>query len=510
MVGCVVGSVKQAHNKMLSLVHSRSIAPPAGQSVLSFQMKRIVAMLLATVVMTPSLFAQDALPMITLQQSLDAALANGDNWRILQGSLAATRAQHAENVSKNSFGLSASAAAGYNDAIYNNSSLLSSKSTSLGSASTTQGGAVGLDLASPLTSVSVSANPFSPPYGNTASIPGAGDITTGLNLTVSQVVWDGYPGGPTQATVDKSFLNLQGQELSTESGRLNLIYQVKQAYYAMFTAVQDLDSKRQILDRQNALLEQIQAIYNLKQASAVDLKTAQINAHSADIDVRTSDHTLRLARIRLSILMGVPTDRQFSVAQPADEQVPAGTLEEAISVALSRRVDLRLIELNRKSNAVDLAVARGLAAPTVSLIGGVDMVIDNTTNTYAGLANAGVKIAMPVLDAGASRNLVDQSTQLDQVYQVQMSQLQKSVAADVQDAWESMQLAKEKVELAQETAQNDDLLVDVYKVQRATGTASTQDLLTASVNAANAHTAAVQAQSSAQLAVLQLLNVMGY
>ena len=117
---------------------------------------------------------------------------------------------------------------------------------------------------------------------------------------------------------------------------------------------------------------------------------------------------------------------------------------------------------------------------------------------------------MPVLDAGAAQNLVDASTRLDGVYAAQMNQLQKSIAADVQDAWETMELQKEKVELARETAENDDLLVDVYKIQSRNGTASTQDLLTASVNAASAHSAFVQAQASAQLAVLQLLNVMGY
>jgi outer membrane protein TolC len=474
-------------------------------------MKRMVVVLLACVTSGSALFAQESLPVITLQQTIDAALANGDNWKILQGNLAATRAGHYENVSKNSLGLSASASAGYNEALYNNGTLLSNKSTTLGAVSTTQGGAVGLDLASPLTSVSVSANPYSPPFGNTSNLgPGSGDLITGLDLSVSQILWNGYPGGPTKATVDKSFLNLQGQELSTESGRLDLIYQVKQAYYAMFTAVEDLDSKNQVLARQNALLDQITAIYNLQQASAVDLKTAQINAHSADIDVRTAEHTLRLARIRLSILMGIQSDKQYTVAQPASEQVPAGTLEEAISVALNRRVDLKLIELSRRSNAVDLALARGLATPTVSVVGGVDMLIDNTANTYAGLANAGVKIAMPVLDAGAAQNLVDQSTRLDEVYQVQMSQLEKSIAADVQDAWESMELAKEKVDLDQETAQNDDLLVEVYKIQREQGTASTQDLLTASVNAATAHSQAVQAEAAAELAVLQLLNVMGY
>jgi outer membrane protein len=477
-------------------------------------MKPMFAVLLA--VMAPALgaFAQDTTPVITLQQTLDAALANGDNWKILQGTLAVTRAGYAENVSRNSLTLGGTAEAGYNYAFYNNGELALSRASSLGStASPTQGGQVGVGLSGPLTSVNVTAAPFMPPIGNVpASVPpGLSDTTSSLGLSVSQTLWNGYPGGSTQATVDKSFLNLQAQELSTESGKLNFIYQVKQAYFTMFTAIQDLDSKKQILDRQSSLLDQITAIYNLKQASAVDLKTAQINAHSAEIDVRTSEHTLRLARIRLAILMGMPTDKDFTVAQPPEEQVPAQTLEQAISVALSRRVDLKLIELSRKSNAVDLAVARGLATPTVSLVGGVNLVLDNSfNNAYVGLADAGVRIAMPILDAGTARNLVDQSRQQDQVYQVQMSQLQKSIAADVQDAWESLQLARDKVELAQETAQNDDLLVDVYKIQRATGTASTQDLLTASVNAATAHTQAVQAQSAAQLAALQLLSVMGY
>jgi len=450
-------------------------------------------------------------PIVTLQQCIDSALAVSDSYHILQGNLGVSQAAYAESVSRNSFGLSASAGAGYNELLYNNGSLLSSKSSSLSSStSTAQGAAVGVGVSSPLTSVSLSAVPFSPPAGNTPSSPGSTDLTSDLGLAISQTLWNGYPGGTAKAAEDKSLLSLQGQQISTESGRLGLIYQVKQAYFAMFTARQDLDSKRQILDRQNALLQQITAVYNLQQASAVDLKTAQINAHSAEIDVRTSEHTLRLARIRLANLVGIAADKRFDVTQPADETLPARTLGEAVSIALQRRTDLKLIELNRKSNAVDLALARGLSTPTVSVIGGVDMVIDNTANTYAGLANAGVKVAMPILDAGAARNLVDQSTRLDQVYQSQSAQLRKSIAADVQDAWESMELAREKADLAAQTADNDDLIVDVYKIQSRNGTASTQDLLTASVNAATAHTAAVQAQAATQLAVLQLLNVMGY
>lgn len=457
---------------------------------------------------------QQTLPVITLQQSIDAALSNGESWKILQGNLSVVRAQHAENISRNSFTLAGNAAGGYNYAVYDNPSFAASKIGSLSSVEGTQGASVGISLASPLTSVSVSATPWVPPIANTSGLAGYGDTTGGLGLSVSQVVWNGYPGGSTQAVVDKSLLNLRGQELSTESARLSLIYQVKQSYYTMFTALQDLQTRQQIFQRQNALLDQITAVYNLKQASEVDLKTAQINAHSAEIDVRASEHTLRLARIRLANIMAIPADPPFTVVQPPDEQLPAATLADAVSAALSRRVDMKLIQLNKRSNAIDIAVARGQATPTISVGGGASLFMDyypsNPNNGWAGLVNAGVKVAMPVLDAGASQNLVDAGTRLDGIYTVQIRQLQKSIAADVQDAWEAMELQKERVELARQTAENDDLLVEVYKVQSRSGTASTQDLLTASVNAANAHTAFVQAQAAAQLAVLQLLSVMGY
>jgi cobalt-zinc-cadmium efflux system outer membrane protein len=328
-----------------------------------------------------------------------------------------------------------------------------------------------------------------------------------LNLT--QTLWNGYPGGPTQAVVDKSLLTLKSRQLATDSGRLSIVFRVKQAYYTMLAAQQNADVTRQILDKQNGLLAQITAVYNLRQASDVDLHTAQINARSAQVDVENADHTLRISRIQLAILMGRPTEDEFSVAPPDPQPLPAAGLSDAISQALSRRTDFQQLELSRRSNQVDLTLARGQGTPTVSVTGGVAGWQD-WNNTSAWLANAGVKVAMPILDAGAVKNLVDAALKQDQILALQERQLQKSIAATIQSDWEAVQIQNERVEVARLTAENDDRLVDVYRIQNQNGTASTQDLLTASVNAASAHTAYVQAQSSAQLAVLQLLSDMGY
>ncbi len=450
-------------------------------------------------------------PVLTLSQSIDAALANGDDYRLLQANLDLARSQHAENVSRNSWGLSGSAGAGYN-LPGGDSGVLAAKQSSLSSiTSSTQGAVVGIAAASPQTSVSVTANPWAPPVQPLGSpIPGiAGDSFGAVGVNLSQIIWNGYPGGPTQATVDKSRLALQGTVISTESGKLGVIFRVKQAYYSLLAAQENAKVTRQILEKQNGLLAQITAVYKLKQASDVDLKTAQINARSAQVDVENADHLVRIARIQLSILMGRPSTEEYSVVQPEAPALPASSLPEAISLALTHRVDFQQLELSRKSNQVDLALARGQATPSVSVNGGFSQYVDWNLKS-AWLLNAGVKVAMPILDAGAARNLVDAAVKQDQVFSVQERQLQQNIAAAIQSDWENMQILNERAEVARLAAENDDLLVEVYRIQNQNGAASTQDLLTASVNAASAHTAYVQAQSNAQLAVLQLLSDMGY
>jgi outer membrane protein TolC len=469
-------------------------------------MKIGMLMLVCALLPLAAAAAQDSAPVITLSQSIDAAMAGGDDVKLLKATLAVGRAQHAQNVSRNSFTLGGSASAGYNIPAGDTKVLSAYQSVLAAGAAAAQGAQLGVGVNGPLTSVQLSASPWIPPLPNAVNQ----DTAASVGLSVSQTLWNGYAGGPAQAAVDKSLLALQGRELTTDSGLLTVVYRVKQAYFTMFAAQQNLKVTRQILERQNALLQQLTAVHDLKQASDVDLKTAQINARSAQIDVLNAERALRQARTQLAILMGRETGGEFSVAQPAEQPLPAATLQEATAQALDRRVDIRQVELSRQSNRVDLALARGQATPTVSLSGGVNDVLDYSGPTSAWYANLGVRVSMPILDAGAARNLVEAALQQDEALRVQGEQLRKSIAAAVQNDWENVQLANERVELARLSAENDDLLVEVYRIQVQNGTASTQDLLTASVNAAGAHTAYVQAQSNAQLAVLQLLSDMGY
>jgi outer membrane protein len=450
----------------------------------------------------PGAAAQESVPVVTLEQSIDATLSNGDDIRILQRNLDVSRAQHALNISRNSLSLAGSAGYSGTAAFGSQQSFITNKTVS-SPLSTASGPSAGVAIAGPLTSVSVNAIPYMPPA------PGA-DATGAVGVSVTQTLWNGYPGGQSQATVDKSRFTLQGRELATQSGTQGLLYNVKQAYYTMLSAQRSLALKKQILEKQSSVLKQIMAIYNLKLASTADLKTAQLNARSAHVDVDGAANDLRIARIGLATFMGYPADKGFTVADAPQPSVNVDTVDKAVAVGLRRRVEIKQVELNIKSSNVDLAVARGQATPTVSVSGGVNWLYDWTSAMHAGVVGASVKISMPILDAGAVKNQVDSILRQNDVYVLQETQLQKSIATTIQNAWQAVELAGEKLEVAKLGVEASDLQYQLVSAQRDAGTASNQDLLTAAVNLANAENALATAQSAAELAVLQLQNVMGY
>jgi len=452
---------------------------------------------------------------ITLQQAVDAALANGPDMKIVRGGLDVAAAQYALAATKGVFSLSATGGYSAIDGIgslYNNTALLSQYGSTFGSLLGTSSGNVtntatgGLTLTGPTTQVGLGMGQIIPPANASMNTP----VTSG-QLSLTQTIWNGYPGGQVRATIDKSFLAFQGQELSSAQGRINALAKVKQAYMTMLTDQRNLVVKRQILDNQRNLLAQIQAVYGLKQASKVDLMTAQVNARGAELDVAQADHDLALARERLAILLGYPPDEQFSVAETADPSLPAPSLEAAIAIGLKKRPDLAQLGLSRRSSGIDLLLAKGASQPTVSVTGGFNAAIatPGSSTVDAASVSAGVKIALPVLDAGAAKDQENAASRQMALYDAEVSQLAFGIAADIRDAYDNAIILKERIDLAKSNMEALDALFVVTKTQNQYGTATTQDVLTASVNAANAEVAYQAARNAYLLGVLTLETDMG-
>jgi len=456
---------------------------------------------------------------ITLAQALDAALGN-DDVQILEANLAAARAQHALNLSRNEPTLAASGAWGATDGFNDQTLAKSAGASGVGLGQSLQGSLSFVDGQSSSqnsgTRLGLSATqnlPVSPQdqtssTGKTISV--AVPPTTSIAFTLSQAVWDGYPGGQAKATVDKSLLALKGKELAARQARSAAAAKVKQAYVTALTAQRTLALRLSIQDKQDAIQKQIEATYALKQASLIDLETARINAATAALDVETSRHDWALASQRLANLMGLAPDTTFAVAEIDSPSLPAASLDEALAAGLAARVDVAQADLAARSSDIDAVLAAGSGQPTLTATGGLAAALKWDTSVSAGeSASLGLRISLPLLDAGAAQAQLSAAQGAAAASRAQAVQLRKSIAADIRDAWWTVDLQSRRVDLARRSADLAQSQLALVKAQNSFGTATTQDLLTASVNSANAEATWLAARGTWLLAVLALETAMG-
>ena len=77
--------------------------------------------------------------------------------------------------------------------------------------------------------------------------------------------------------------------------------------------------------------------------------------------------------------------------------------------------------------------------------------------TNAGQGSLGLKVGLPILDAGAAGHQLDANRLQDEVYAAQESQLRASIATDVEEAFDLVQIQLQRLQVARLTAEKFDL-----------------------------------------------------
>ena len=464
---------------------------------------------------TSSLWSQA----LSLNQAVEAALASGADHTILEANLAS--AQAVLSLAQARVGLTATAAASYNASeAFNNPArelvTVATKTTptvdplvmSVGSISKDgvipQNAQASVTLATPQTSLTLRST-----EGFQIAPDGSFNHATTGTASVSQVLYSGYPGGSLQAALDKALLAAEVAALNAQSNRNKLVLSVKQAFYTLLSAQETMAQLEVALSQRREALRFTSAKANLGQATGLDLKTAQINLRSAELDQIAGQSSLEVARKRLANLMGRPVAQGFTAALEPDPAVQAASLEEAIQLALQNRVEPKVAKANAASAAVDAAVALTAMNPSVNLTGSVNGSYDWQSNVSSAVVVLGVSLGLPVTDAGAAVSLGLQAGAARSVAQTQEMQLQRSVPVDVSEAWNAWKVSQQRHDLAvlsQELAEGQK---QVVQAQFDNGLKNLSDLQTAEVALSTAGLNLVKAKIAAQLAALQLQSLLG-
>ncbi len=330
-----------------------------------------------------------------------------------------------------------------------------------------------------------------------------------ISASLSQTVWNGFLGGKAFLSNNLADITLAQKILSYQLDSSNLIYQVRQSYYAMASAQDAISLDRQIIEQRKKDYDQTKTLFDAGKDTAVDVMQAQVNQDTANLALSDAQDSLSSARQALSLLIGVPLDIEYHVQAPPAASVPAESANQLIDSALGRRLDLQQLLLAKESASLTTTLDKTAASPIVTADAGVNYTKDWNAKTASGTWNAGVQVNVPIYDSGTIRAQVHAAQLGEQSAQLNIDQLRQSISQTVQQNYDSVHSLARHVQLAQQSANLAQKQYELIQIQFRQGTVSQLDVLNDSVALSQARTSLEQARTQLQLAILKLENSIG-
>lgn len=443
--------------------------------------------------------APESAPALSLDDCLAASLVAAPGLKSAKLTLDTASAQITDTIGSNGLTLGESAGYFYQWPIGTASSA-STSSSALGA----NGNNVkaGLSLTGPSTSLGVSVQP---------EFPTTGGIATGLSASLSQVVYDGYPGGRPSGAVKQAQYSFQIAQVAYGATLESLSYQVKKDYYTLLGDQKSLIAKDATVKAAEIELSQMQGYLTAGRATNLDVLQFQVALRQAQLDLRSQQNTIDTDRKKLSLDVGWPLDKAYSISDVPSPGLPSLDPKQALETAYASRPELKTFDLDLAFANIDLSLQKSQFSPAVSVNGALSLAQDLSPDTLnGGTISLGATIALPpIYDGKQQASLVRQKANAIENYGVLREQERQSITIAVQNDLFSVKDASDRLDLAKETLDEDQGLYDLQRAKFRAGTASSVDVMTAFSNLAAAQVGLETAKSTYNLAILALNNDMG-
>ncbi len=479
-------------------------------------MKRLLCVALITCGLTFLLSAQTDTNPITLQQALSTALSSGPDIKVAQLTLSNADAQLSLSRARQGFSVGASTAYSHEAKVPGSASVVNMGGGSFtsanlpgesasGSLSLSRPGAAG---GSPATKVSVQGS-----YGiaDTANADGTHNQEASVGISLSQTVYDGYPGGRAAATLQQAQYSHELAQVDYTTAKDNIVYTVEQSYFTMLGAQHTVRLRQEQLRQSQEDLARTNAYFKANRVTSLDVLTSRIAEQAAQANLSSAQNELIQDRSSLAVLLGWPIDKDFSVAEVTEPTSPNLSEQTAVERALANRAELKQFSINRANASVELKNAESQRMPVVSVTGGGSYNIypGITPSANGGTWNAGVDVSVPIFDSGAISSQVAQIKDTISQIGIQEERTKQTITIDVRKSLFAVKDASVRLNLAKESVKQAQGEYNLEKTKFSAGLSSNLDVINASVTLANAQVSMEAAQTNLNLAILNLEKVMG-
>ena len=176
--------------------------------------------------------------------------------------------------------------------------------------------------------------------------------------------------GKTKAQADLAKRTYESTKFALENSINTVVFTVKQAYYNLLFAQQQVQVYEDTVADFTLHLEQAKAYYDIGTKAKIDVLTAEYNLGRAKLNLIQAKNTLKVAYVQLSNAMGKPDYADYDVTDTLTKKAYGIGVEEAVNTAFETSPEL--LAAKKKADASGLLVRASKRAfmPNVSAFGG--------------------------------------------------------------------------------------------------------------------------------------------
>lgn len=271
-------------------------------------------------------------------------------------------------------------------------------------------------------------------------------------------------------------------ELAVEkarASRLDMVSQVKNAYFATLLAKEAFDVYKQVYENAVSNYEEAQKKYNAQKASELELTRAKTNVANAIPNVYSAESNVILSLWQLKAVMGVDLDLNIDVDGALEDYSTQmmRDVNEIDSLSLSNNTTMRQLAIQAEQLASSIRVQKFANIPTLSL--GFNFSFNAMTNDFnfsqyrwTPYSYVGLSLSIPVFAGGKRYQAIRQAKNQYEQVQLQTTNTERQLKIAIRQSLNTMETSMktyyssiEAVNMAQKAY---DIAEKSYQVGRST------------------------------------------
>lgn len=330
-------------------------------------------------------------------------------------------------------------------------------------------------------------------------------------------------------TINDLALNLRQAELSYERqsrvfkrSELDLVYQVTQAFYHLYSEIENNKINKEKVDRQEQIYETTENKFKAGLIAEVEAMQAEVDLIQYRNELKSSEGSLEAAMASFKQLIGIPLDREIRVQTELEITPVHIDVEKAVGLALQNRseivekqIDIEGQKISKKQIDARVAVKGNVSAyydlsgfsdPTLPLSSTTGELFNSSWDVLRDTPNRGLtfELEVPLFDWGRNKAQVQAAEAQLRQEELQLNNLYVTIEREVRDVVRNVYQTYDRVQMLKKSNEVSQKSFDISLQRFANGDITSTELDRASEKLNTSKLSYLQAYNEYKLALADL------